>query len=58
MVRSERSAQAVHDAMLARGILAGLPLRRLVTGRDHELLVAVTEMNDPSGLDRYLKALP
>ena len=58
VVRSERSAQAVHDAMLARGILAGLPLRRLVAGRDHELLVAVTEMNDPSGLDRYLKALP
>src|SRR5579864_1348356 len=57
-LRTERPAQEVHDAMLARGILPGLPLRRLLPGRDHELLVAVTEMNDPPALERYLAALP
>jgi glycine dehydrogenase subunit 1 len=58
LLRTERPAQEVHDAMLAQGILPGLPLDRLLPGRDHELLVAVTEMNDPPALDRYLRALP
>src|SRR2546423_867344 len=49
VVRSERSAQAVHDAMLARGILSGLPLRRLAPRPDPQPLVPVTEQNEPPG---------
>lgn len=58
VVRTPRPAQAVQDAMVEHGILAGLPLNRFDARDANLLLVAVTEMNDPTALDRYMKALP
>jgi glycine dehydrogenase subunit 1 len=58
VVRTTNPAPGVHDAMFAQGILAGLPLRRFDLAEEHALLIAVTEMNDASALDRYIAALP
>ena len=58
VVQTPQPAQAVQDAMFAQGILPGLPLGRFDPAREHALLVAVTETNDPSALDRYVAALP
>jgi glycine dehydrogenase subunit 1 len=58
VVRTPRAAQAVQDAMVAKGTLPGLPLQRFDSSLANALLVAVTEMNDPSALDRYIAALP
>ncbi len=52
-----RPAAPVLQAMLERGILAGLPLERYFPGRDREILVAVTEVKARGKLDRYAEVL-
>src|SRR5207244_3953591 len=53
-LRLPRPAEEVRDAMIERGILAGVPLPE-VDGR--ALLVAVTERRTPQELDAYANAL-
>jgi glycine dehydrogenase subunit 1 len=58
------SAEDFRSAMRDRGIDPGVPLNRLELGAkpvlstpsDNALLVAVTEMNHPAALDRYVEA--
>lgn len=52
-----KSAVEVRDAMLKRGILAGLPLGTYYPGMDNSLLVAVTEIRTKAQIDAYVDAL-
>jgi glycine dehydrogenase subunit 1 len=52
-----KSAVEVRDAMLAKGILAGLPLGTYYPGMDNALLVAVTEIRTKDQIDAYVAAL-
>jgi glycine dehydrogenase subunit 1 len=52
-----KSAVEVRDAMLANGILAGLPLGTYYPGMDNALLVAVTEIRTKAQIDAYVDAL-
>jgi glycine dehydrogenase subunit 1 len=58
VLRCPRPAEEVAAAMEAKGIVAGLPLGRFFKDRADQLLVAVTEMNDPAALRAYVEALP
>ena len=52
-----KPAVEVRDAMLAKGILAGLPLGEHYEGFDSRLLVAVTEIRTKTQIDAYAEAL-
>ncbi len=52
-----RDATEVRDALLAKGILAGLPLGPYYQGMENCLLVAVTETRTKAQIDRYAEAL-
>ncbi len=50
-------ATEVRDAMLGKGILAGLPLGGYYEGMGNHLLVAVTEIRTKAQIDAYVEAL-
>ena len=52
-----KPAVEVRDAMLAKGILAGLPLGGYYEGMENRLLVAVTEIRTKAQIDAYVEAL-
>ncbi len=52
-----KDAASVRDAMLEKGILAGLPLGSYYAKMDNSLLVAVTELRDKSQIDTYVTSL-
>ena len=52
-----RDATEVRDAMLAKGILAGLPLGGYYEGMQNHLLVATTESRTKDQIDAYVRAL-
>lgn len=52
-----KNAVEVRDAMLAKGILAGLPLGGYYPGMDNRLLVAVTEIRTKAQIDAYVEVL-
>jgi glycine dehydrogenase subunit 1 len=52
-----QNAEAVRDAMLEKGILAGLPLGPYYSEMQNDLLVAVTEIRSRAQIDRYVEAL-
>ena len=58
VIRTPRPADEVQGAMLAKGLLAGLPLGRFDPAWGDALLVSVTEMNDAASLQAYVEALP
>lgn len=51
------AAEPVRDAMLEKGILAGLPMGPYYEGREKEMLVAVTELRDKEQIDHYVASL-
>ncbi|MCL6522517.1 MAG: aminomethyl-transferring glycine dehydrogenase subunit GcvPA [Firmicutes bacterium] len=57
VVELPQEAEAVSEAMLDRGFLAGLPLGRFRPGWERRLLVAVTEKRSREELDGYVRAL-
>jgi glycine dehydrogenase subunit 1 len=57
VLQTPREAGEVHGRLLERGIVAGLPLSRYEPGRDHELLLCVTETNSRAQIDRLAQAL-
>ena len=52
-----KAAGPVLEALLAKGILGGVPLARFYADRPNEILVAVTEVKSKAQLDRYAGAL-
>lgn len=52
-----KSAAAVRDTLLEKGILAGLPLGDYFAGMDDCLLVAVTEVRTKAEIDRFASEL-
>jgi glycine dehydrogenase subunit 1 len=52
-----KSAVEVRDALLDKGILAGLPLGEYYAGMDNCLLVAVTEIRTKQEIDRFAAEL-
>jgi glycine cleavage system P protein (glycine dehydrogenase) subunit 1 len=58
VLRTPKPAETVQALMLERGILPGLPLGRFDPALNDALLVAVTELNDPTALERFVEALP
>lgn len=50
-------ATQLRDTLLARGILAGLPLDTWWPERTHDLLIAVTEMNAPEELEALVAGI-
>jgi len=52
-----KPASGVRDALLEKGILAGLPLGGYYEGMDNDLLVAVTELRTKAEIDAYASAL-
>ena len=52
-----KNATAVRDALLAKGILAGLPLGPYYPGMENSLLVAVTEIRSKDQIDRFAAEL-
>ena len=57
VLRLPKPAIDVRDALLERGILAGLPLAEFFPEATHELLVCATEKRTPAELDAYAQAL-
>jgi len=57
-VRTPRPAEEIQAVMLQSGVLPGLPIRLANGASPDALLVAVTELNDPPGLRRFLEVLP
>ena len=55
-VRTPRSGAAIRDALLDRGILAGIPLDGEM-GIDQGLLVCVTEVNAREDIDALVEGL-
>ncbi len=55
-VRTPRSGAAIRDALLARGILAGIPLDGEL-GLEHGLLICVTEQNAKHDIDALVQGL-
>jgi glycine dehydrogenase subunit 1 len=58
VLRTPYPAEQVQAFMLERGVLAGVPLGRFESSLHDSLLVAVTELNDPESLNRYVEILP
>jgi len=56
VLRTPDGADAFARALRERGIVAGLPLRRVDQQRDHDLLVCCTELTTPDTIDRYAAA--
>jgi glycine dehydrogenase subunit 1 len=52
-----KPAEEVRDALLERGVLAGLPLGGMFAGMETDLLVAVTEVRTKAEIDAYARAL-
>lgn len=52
-----KPATGVRDALIERGILAGLPLGDYYGGMENSLLVAVTEIRTRAQIDAYARAL-
>jgi glycine dehydrogenase subunit 1 len=52
-----KNAVEVRDALLAKGILAGLPLGNYYGGMENDLLVAVTEVRTREQIDQFATAL-
>jgi glycine dehydrogenase subunit 1 len=52
-----KNATEVRDALLEKGVLAGLPLGAYYGGMDNDLLVAVTEVRTKDHIDQFAKAL-
>lgn len=52
-----KNATEVRDALIEKGILAGLPLGTYYPGMDNELLVAVTEIRTKEQIDTFASAL-
>ncbi len=57
VVRLPRPAKSVLKGMAEHGVQAGVDLGRFDERRDHEILVAVTELNTRKQLDAYVTAL-
>jgi glycine dehydrogenase subunit 1 len=57
VVELPKDANEVRDAMLEKGILAGLPLGGLYEGMANRLLIAVTEIRTKAQIDAYADAL-
>ena len=57
VIELPKDATEVRDAMLERGILAGLPLGPYYDGMASRLLVAVTEIRTMAQIDAYAEAL-
>ena len=58
VLHTPHHAEQIQAQMLERGVLPGLPLGRFEPALANALLVAVTELNDRSALERYVEALP
>jgi glycine dehydrogenase subunit 1 len=52
-----KNATEVRDALLKKGILAGLPLGSYYQGMDNDLLVAVTEVRSKDQIDHFAQNL-
>ena len=52
-----KNATEVRDALLKKGILAGLPLGSYYQGMDNDLLVAVTEVRSKDQIDHFAQCL-
>ena len=52
-----KDAASVRDALLEKGILAGLPLGSYYAGMENDLLVAVTEVRTKAQIDRFANEL-
>lgn len=52
-----KNAVEVRDALLSKGILAGLPLGQYYGGMENDLLVAVTEIRTKSDIELFANAL-
>jgi glycine dehydrogenase subunit 1 len=52
-----KNATEVRDALLKKGILAGLPLGSYYQGMDNDLLVAVTEVRSKDQIDHFAQSL-
>jgi glycine dehydrogenase subunit 1 len=52
-----REAKPLHRALLRKGIVAGLPLADYFPERKRDLLLAFTEVNSKSQIDRLAEAL-
>ncbi len=57
VLRLPREARAVHRALLARGIVAGVPLSDFLPDSKNDLLLCFTEVNGRGQIDRLEKAL-
>ncbi len=57
VIELPKDATEVRDAMLQKGILAGLPLGGYYEGMAHRLLVATTESRTKAQIDAYVEAL-
>ena len=52
-----RPASAIHQHLLGKGIVAGLPLEQYFPDRKNDLLIAVTETNSRAQIDRLAREL-
>jgi glycine dehydrogenase subunit 1 len=57
VVKTEKPAGQVLDALLEHGILGGLDLGRFSPDLDHNLLICATELNSKAGIDRLVDLL-
>lgn len=57
VIELPKNAAEVRDALLTKGILAGLPLGSYYPGLDNCLLVAVTEIRTKAEIDRFAEEL-
>ncbi|MGE0828299.1 MAG: aminomethyl-transferring glycine dehydrogenase subunit GcvPA [Hyphomonadaceae bacterium] len=56
-IRTPKPAREVVDALLKRGVMAGVPYSRLAPGLDDVILVCATETNTEEDIAKYAKAL-
>lgn len=57
VLRLPKNAQSVVDALVGKGIMAGLALSKVQDGMDNDLLVAVTEVRTKAQIDRFAAEL-
>ena len=57
VVRVPGNAEALFERVAGAGVLVGLPLSRVLSGREDQLLVAVTEKHTREDLDRLVSVL-
>jgi glycine dehydrogenase subunit 1 len=58
VLRTPYPAEQTQAFMLERGVLPGLPLGRVQPELSNALLLAVTELNHPRAMQRFLEVLP